>query len=43
MKKNNNDFNRLIKSAINYNALKQAMDNPKTRKELEKIFKKVRY
>lgn len=33
----------LIASAIDKKALKRAMDDPKKRKELERIFAKVRY
>lgn len=33
---------KMFASAIDYNALEKALNDPKSRKELESIFKKVR-
>ena len=44
MKKYCNNFNKdFLKQAINKNALKKALSDPKTSAELQRIFKKVRY
>lgn len=43
MKRKRNNYNNLIKSAINYKALHDALKDPEKAKELKKIFDKVRY
>lgn len=42
-RKNNNDFNRLIKNAIDKKALKDALSNEKSRREIMTILNKIKY
>lgn len=41
--KNLSSVQKLFADAIDYNALHRALNDPKAAKELQKIFKKVRY
>ena len=43
VEKNLSPVQKMFADAINYDALNKALSNPKSRKELEKIFSKVRY